>query len=211
MLSRPLQFESSYTVLQHAPVESIETEIVPQAVKTISALKEAWRLGNHREVVELIGQEVRADDDAEEEEFQRVVEATLLADGSGEITRHPYIHSQLSRLMARWANKLMTGGGIELPAFALADDGFLVLQNDKVHAGADWMPRSAAITTVPSATGLCVRYVVADHIGNIGTDKCGNRSRNNDQGQDYGRYKIGAHRRPRLGAICLQTGSAHRL
>ena len=32
-VSRPLQFESSYTVLQHAPVESIETEIVPQAVE----------------------------------------------------------------------------------------------------------------------------------------------------------------------------------
>ena len=159
-VSRPLQFESSYTVLQHAPVESIETEIVPQAVKTIETLKEAWKQGNHREVVELIGQEVRTDDNTEEEEFQRVVEATLLADGSGEITRHPYIHTQLSRLMARWAYKLMTGGGIELPAFALADDGFLVLQNGKVHAGADWMPRGAAVTTVPSATGLCVRYPV---------------------------------------------------
>ena len=156
-VSRPLQFESSYTVLQHAPVESIETEIVPQAVKTIGTLKEAWKQGNHREVVELIGQEVRTDDNTEEEEFQRVVEATLLADGSGEITRHPYIHTQLSRLMARWAYKLMTGGGIELPAFALADDGFLVFQNGKVHAGADWMPRGAAVTTVPSATGLCVR------------------------------------------------------
>ena len=54
-VSRPLQFESSYTVLQHAPVGSIETEIVPQAVKTITTLKEAWRQGNHREVVELIG------------------------------------------------------------------------------------------------------------------------------------------------------------
>ena len=136
--------------IQHAPVESIETEIVPQAVEMIETLKTAWREGNHRKVVELIGQEVRQSDDSEGEEFQRVVEAALLADGSGEITRHPYIHTQLSRLMARWAYKLMTGGGIELPAFALADDGYLVLQNGKVLSRADWMPLSAAITTVPS-------------------------------------------------------------
>jgi len=159
-VSRPLEFESSYTVLQHAPAESIETEIVPQAVKMIETLKTAWRDGNHRKVVELIGQEVRQSDNSESAEFQRVVEAALLADGSGEITRHPYIHTQLSRLMARWAYKLMTGGGIKLPAFALADDGYLVLQDGKVLSRADWMPLSAAITTVPSKSGLCVRYPV---------------------------------------------------
>jgi hypothetical protein len=159
-VSRPLEFESSYTVLQHAPVESIETEIVPQAVEMIETLKAAWREGNHRKVVELIGQEVRQNDNSEGEEFQRVVEAALLADGSGEITRHPYIHTQLTRLMARWAYKLMTGGGIELPAFALADDGYLVLQNGKVLSRADWMPLSAAITTIASKSGLCVRYPV---------------------------------------------------
>ncbi len=131
-ISRPLQFESSYTVLQHAPAESIETEVVPQAVEVIESLKTAWQKGNHRKVVELIGKEVRQNEGSDGEEFQRVVEAALLADGSGEITRHPYIHTQLSKLMARWAYKLMTGGGIELPAFALADDGFLVYQRGKV-------------------------------------------------------------------------------
>jgi len=159
-VSRPLEFESSYTVLQHAPAESIETEIVPQAVKTIETLKTAWREGNHRKVVELIGCEVRRDGDSEEEEFQKVVEAALLADGSGEITRHPYIHAQLSKLMAHWAYKLMTGGGVELPAFALADDGFLALQEGKVLSGADWMPLTAAITPLPAKRGLCVRYPV---------------------------------------------------
>jgi len=57
----------------------------------------------------------------------------------------------------RGEGKLMTGGGVELPAFALADDGFLVFQHGKVLSGADWMPRSAAITTLPSSRGLCVR------------------------------------------------------
>jgi TraM recognition site of TraD and TraG len=160
-VSRPLQFESSYTVLQHAPAESIETEIVPQAVETIETLKTAWRQGNHRKVVELIGQQV-SQDDSDGEPFQRVVEAALLADGSGEITRHPYVHAQLSRLMARWAYKLMTGGGVELPAFALADDGFLVLQRGEVVSGADWMPLTAAITCLSSNHGLCVRYSKAE-------------------------------------------------
>ncbi len=62
--------------------------------------------------------------------------------------------------MARWAYKLMTGGGVELPAFALADDGFLVLQRGKVMSGADWMPLTGAITSLSSNRGLCVRYPV---------------------------------------------------
>jgi hypothetical protein len=111
-------------------------------------------------VVELIGQQI-SQDDSDGEPFQRVVEAALLADGSGEITRHPYVHAQLSRLMARWAYKLMTGGGVELPAFALADDGFLVLQRGKVVSGADWMPLTAPSHSLSSSNhGLCVRYPV---------------------------------------------------
>jgi hypothetical protein len=159
-LSRPIPFEGSYTVIQHAPEESIELEIAPMAVKKIEALKTAWNEGNHRKVVELIGKEVRQDDNSQGEEFQRLVEALLLADGSGEITRHPYIHALLCRLMARWAYKTTTGGGIELPGFALADDGYLILQNGKVISRADWMPTTAAITTVPSDRGLCVRFPV---------------------------------------------------
>ncbi len=158
-ISRPLTFESSYTVLQHAPVDAIATEIVPQAREKIDALKAAWRERNHHAVVEMIGSSVRCDD-SEKEEFQRIVEATLLADGSGELTRHPYIHRQLDRLLARWAYKLMTGGGLDLPAFALADDGVLYLSNGKVMSAADWMPRDRAITSSTSDRSLCVRYPV---------------------------------------------------
>ena len=127
-----LRFESSYTVLQHAPVDAIATEIVPQAREKIELLKAAWAERNHQALVEMIGSSVRCDD-SEEEEFQRIIEATLLADGSGELTRHPYIHRQLDRLLARWAYKLMTGGGIDLPAFALADDGILYLRRRQSH------------------------------------------------------------------------------
>lgn len=163
-ISRPLTFESSYTVLQHAPVDAIATEIVPQAREKIDALKAAWRERNHQALVQMIGSTVRSSvvrsDDSEEEEFQRIIEATLLADGSGELTRHPYIHRQLDRLLAHWAYKLMTGGGLDLPAFALADDGVLYLSNGKVMSAADWMPRDKAITSSTSERSLCVRYPV---------------------------------------------------
>ena len=158
-ISRPLTFESSYTVLQHAPVDAIATEIVPQAREKIEALKTAWAQRNHEAIVAMIGSSVR-NDDAEGEDFQRIIEATLLADGSGELTRHPYIHRQLDRLLARWAYKLMTGGGLDLPAFALADDGVLYLDNGKVRSAADWMPRDQAITSSTSDRSLCVRYPV---------------------------------------------------
>jgi hypothetical protein len=157
--SQPNNFDGSYTVIQHAPKESLEMEVLPIAVAKIDALKTAWREGSHRKVVELIGKVVRGHNSGEEE-FQRVVEAALLADGSGEITRHPYVHAQLSRLMAKWAHKLSTGGGIELPAFALADDGFLTLDNARVVSGADWMWKGTAITSIPSDRGLCVRFPV---------------------------------------------------
>jgi hypothetical protein len=159
-ISRPLTFESSYTVLQHAPVDAIATEIVPQAREKIDILKVAWRERNHEVLVEMIGSAIRSDDDSGEEEFQRIIEATLLADGSGELTRHPYIHRQLDRLLARWAYKLMTGGGLDLPAFALADDGILYLHNGKVMSAADWMPRDSAISSSTSDRSLCVRYPV---------------------------------------------------
>ena len=159
-ISRPLTFESSYTVLQHAPVDAIATEIVPQAREKIDILKAAWRERNHEVIVEMIGSATRSDDDSGEEEFQRIIEATLLADGSGELTRHPYIHRQLDRLLARWAYKLMTGGGLDLPAFALADDGILYLHNGKVMSAADWMPRDSAISSSTSDRSLCVRYPV---------------------------------------------------
>jgi hypothetical protein len=159
-ISRPLTFESSYTVLQHAPVDAIATEIVPQAREKIDILKAAWRDRNHEVIVEMIGSAIRSDDESGEEEFQRIIEATLLADGSGELTRHPYIHRQLDRLLARWAYKLMTGGGLDLPAFALADDGILYLHDGKVMSAADWMPRDSAISSSTSDRSLCVRYPV---------------------------------------------------
>jgi hypothetical protein len=38
--------------------------------------------------------------------------------------RHPFVNSNLQRMLAKWADKLCTAGGFMLPAFALADDGY---------------------------------------------------------------------------------------
>ena len=167
-VSKGWTFESSYTVLQNAPENAIFSEIVPPAREMINELIQAWREHNHRKIVELVGKEVKPSDlenshsPAGDAEYQRVIEAVLLADGTGEITQHPYVHSILSKLIARWAYKLLTGGNLHLPAFALADDGYLFLQNGKVVCGSDWLPRDTAVVTEPitSSRGLCVRYPV---------------------------------------------------
>lgn len=162
--SHPLKFESSYQVLQHAPEKVIMTEVVPQARQLIQELTDAWHVGNHLKVVEMIGKKVPFGEEHQEkhEEEYQAVEAALLADGSGEITRHPYIQKNVKRLIARWGYKMCTGGGLQIPAFTLADDGWLILKSGRIVSGSDWLPMDIAIVTAPieSARGLCLRYPV---------------------------------------------------
>jgi len=163
-VSRDLLFSSSYTVTQHASVDTILTELIPKAREAMQSLKDAWRAGNHEAVVNQIGQRVSLDEFAKgvtKDELMRTVEATLLADGSGEICQHPYIYRQVDKLLAKWAYKVLTGGGMHLPGFALADDGFLFLdENGGVVSGSDWIPGEMALTSLTSARSLCVRYPV---------------------------------------------------
>ena len=159
-ISRPLEFASSYTLIEHAPKESLLEEIFPQAVREVRALKQAWTEGRHDALVEKIGGKCFDPDDQQSDEEQRAVEALLLADSTGEISRHPYVHYQLDKMLAKWAFKTLTGGGFSMPAFALADDGYLLYQDGHLYAGADWLPLHQAITTVESHYGLCVRYPI---------------------------------------------------
>ena len=170
--SRNLEFGSSYTVLQHAPWEVIEREIIPQASAEIAILTEAWRAQNHVKVIEKIGKKVSIDDDqfdevatrelSKQDQPMQAVESILLADGTGKITRHPYVHKTLSKLVAQWAFKICTGGGLHLPGFTLVDDGYLALIDGKVCCGSNWLPLDTAIVTSPltSKRGLCTRYPV---------------------------------------------------
>jgi hypothetical protein len=161
--SRQLEFESSYTLLEHAPEDSIQLEILPQAMKQVARLSEAVGEGRYEELLELLGRHPDRSSDVLEadpsEEF-RIVEGLLLADASGEIVRHPYVNNQLNKLLARWAFKTATGGGFRLPAFALADDGYLFLHDGKVFSGSDWTPEHKAIVPLASKYGLCVRYPI---------------------------------------------------
>jgi hypothetical protein len=174
-VSRNLTFGSSYTVVQFATREVIEQEVVPLAIKTIEELRDAWNGANHRKLVEMVGKITQPvieemdgiyNEDARlfapdpMLEYQRPIEAMLLADGSGEIASHPYINKKLKKLMAKWAHRLLTGGGLQLPAFALADDGYLVLDNGNLYTGSDWLPMHLAITSLESKRSLCVRYPV---------------------------------------------------
>jgi hypothetical protein len=82
--SRKLEFESSYTLIEHAPDDSIQLEILPEALGQVRKLNESISEGRYQELLELLGL-----DDAEksQEEEVRTVEGVLLADTSGNIVR----------------------------------------------------------------------------------------------------------------------------
>src|SRR6266851_9192196 len=153
-VSRNLEFESSYTLIEHAPDDSIQLEILPEALKQVRKLSDSVGEGQYNELRELLGLngvERREDDEV------RTVEALLHADTSGYIVRFPWMNNQLNKLLAHWAYKTCTGGGFQLPAFALADDGYLIAFNGRLFAGSDWIPPSQAIAPLESKRGLCVR------------------------------------------------------
>jgi hypothetical protein len=159
-VSRQLEFESSYTLTQHAPGDSIMAEILPQTTKLIDQVSSAVAKGHYGELLELIGHNPENLTDLRPEEEMGTVEALLLADTSGHIVKHPWVNGQLDKLLARWTFKACTGGAFHLPAFALADDGYLIVADGKIHHGSDWIPQHQAITLLPSRRGLCVRYPI---------------------------------------------------
>ncbi len=169
-VSRELEYESSYTLLTHAPEASIDLEVLPHALQQVQTLKATVEDNNFDELFRLLGtsktsRPVHGDEDVTEDgEYssaeRTVVEAVLKADGSGQLVKFPFINNQLQRILCRWAYKLATAGGFKLPAFALADDGYLVLENGRVYSGSDWMPEGHAITSLGSRRLLEVRYPI---------------------------------------------------
>ncbi len=168
-VSRPLEYESSYTLLTHAPDSTIDLEVIPHALEQVRKLKTTVDENNFDELFRLLGtsnasRPVGGDEDPEDGDYtsaeRTVVEAVLKADGSGQLAKFPFINNQLQRILCRWAYKLCTAGGFRLPAFALADDGYLVLHDGRVYCGSDWMPENTAITSLGSARMLEVRYPI---------------------------------------------------
>lgn len=167
--SRPLAFESSYTVVQHAPEDSFELEIKPHALAQTAKLKDLLEYRNYTGLFELLGisetqrplvDEMPAEDDEATSVERTVLEGVLKADPTGFLIQHPWVNNQLERILARWAFKVCTAGGFEMPAFALADDGYLLLHNGQVHSGSDWMPQDRSINALATNRGLVVRYPV---------------------------------------------------
>ena len=159
-VSRPLEYESSYTLLTHAPESSIDLEVLPLALEQVRKLKGTVDENNFEELFRLLGTDEVSGDGESASTERTVVEAALKADGSGQLVKFPFINNQLQRILCRWAYKLCTAGGFRLPAFALADDGYLVLHNGRVLAGSDWMPQNAALTGLGSTRMLEVRYPI---------------------------------------------------
>jgi hypothetical protein len=167
-VSRNLEFQSSYTLVEHAPQDSIELEVKPYALKQIEKLRKAWEENNFTELFELLGtQETqRALDIAEDPDPDytsseyTVADGALVADGTGYMLKHPFVNNHLQKVLARWAYRLCTSGGFRLPGFALADDGYLVLRDGEVFCGSDWIPKDRGFAPVSSRLGLIVRYPI---------------------------------------------------
>jgi hypothetical protein len=165
-VSRDLQFKSSYTLIEHAPPDSLHTEIIPRALGEVRSVVSSALSGDYRKLLEAIGTSATQGqiDDAEDDEYtsyeSSVVEAILKADGSGSLVRHPYLNTRLQQLLVKWAFKVSTGGGFRLPAFALADDGYLFAHDGQVFAGSDWIPEGRGIGSLSTRRGLVVRYPI---------------------------------------------------
>jgi len=167
-VSRNLEFQSSYTLVEHAPQDSIELELKPHALKQIEKLRKAWEENNFTELFELLGtqQSQRALDIAEDPDPEytcseyTVADGALVADGTGYMLKHPFVNSHLQKVLARWAYRLCTSGGFRLPGFALADDGYLLLSDGEVFCGSDWIPKDRGFAPVSSRLGLIVRYPI---------------------------------------------------
>jgi hypothetical protein len=165
-VSRQLDLHSSYTLIEHAPWESIQLEIAPFAMEQARKLRAACQDGRYDEVIELLGTSHAQPpwEEGSDSQFtsseHTVVEAVLKVDSSGYLIKHPYINNALNRLLAKWTFKLCTAGGFKIPGFALADDGFLALYEGQVVAASDWLPQDRAIGSVPCPKGLVVRYPI---------------------------------------------------
>jgi hypothetical protein len=139
-ISRTLEFRASYTLVGHAPTDSIELEIKPYALSEIEKVRAAFEGRLFESLLELLGTSeaqtvIGVDDDqsSRARSFAQftlsgrarffatlrmtanglritawkytgiehtIVEAVLKADPTGYMLKHPWIHSQLDRLLA---------------------------------------------------------------------------------------------------------------
>jgi hypothetical protein len=112
-VSRTLEFRASYTLVEHAPADSMELEVKPYALAEIEKVRAAFEGRQFESLLELLGtSEAQAvigvdNDQSYDPEYtgieHTIVEAALKADPTGYMLEHPWIHSQVDRLLAKWA------------------------------------------------------------------------------------------------------------
>src|SRR5260370_10632815 len=140
--SRELQFKSSYTLTEHAPLDSLRTEIIPRALEEVRSVVSSALTGDYQKLLEAIGTSPAQPkvEDSEDEEFtsyeNSIVQAVLKAHGSGMLFQHPFITNKLQQLLAKWAFKVSTGGGLHQPAVVLADVPYTFSQTWQCFAAA---------------------------------------------------------------------------
>jgi hypothetical protein len=167
-VSRELEFGSSYTLLEHAPSESLEREIKPYALTEVRKLKAAVESNDFEALLNVLGSSEAQSEpgngvahlDGYTSVENTTLEALLKADGSGSLIFFPWVRDQLQRRLAEWAFKAATAGALSFPAFALADDGFLVAHDGEIYCSADWMPKEWAYSRLSSEKVLIVRYPI---------------------------------------------------
>jgi hypothetical protein len=102
-ISRRLEFESSYTLINHAPAESIQMEILPYALEQARKLTTTAAEGDFEQLLRLLGanpvQESVRDEETPIDGYtaieNSIVEAVLKADGSGLLVKYPFINNRL--------------------------------------------------------------------------------------------------------------------
>ena len=164
-VSRDLEFHSSYTLVEHAPEDSIELEIKPYALSQIEKVRKACEENNFTELFELLGTEEASGSWSPRRtrsrvHLQRIHGGASSADRrcTGYMLKHPFIQHHLQRVLMKWAYRLCTSGGFRLPGFALADDGYLFLHEGQVVCGSDWIPKTSAIAE--SSAGMVWSFAI---------------------------------------------------
>ena len=161
-VSRQLEFESSYTLVEHAPEDSIQLEILPQAMKQVAKLSEAVGEGRYEELAGDLGP-------ASGQVFRMPWNRTPTKNsGSSKDCSWPMQAAKSSVILTSTINStncLRAGRSRQRLEEAsvcrhlrLMDDGYLFLKDGKVFCGSDWIPEHKAIVPLGSKHGLCVRY-----------------------------------------------------
>jgi len=149
-------------LVEHAPQSSIELEISHKRCGRSPVFVLAYEENNYSELFKLDWRHGHSEDDRGrricDPEYTSneytVADACMIADGTGYMLKHPFVNGHLQKVLARWAYKLFTSGGIVLPGFALADDGYLIVHKGQVYSGSDWIPRNTAAAALPCSAVL---------------------------------------------------------